>query len=89
MTRAKGFKCQQPGCNGYTSVLSLRHRKDGTNIRRRECRLCGHRVTTYERIEGAFTPGPNANQPAPASASTRGADPARGRDPLRRGTPGR
>ncbi len=48
------MKC--PGCNNdETKVVDSRLTKEGNAIRRRrECISCGHRFTTYERIEGAL-----------------------------------
>ena len=39
--------CKSPD----TAVIDSRAAKDGTQIRRRrKCKICGHRFTTYERI---------------------------------------
>ena len=44
------MKC--PVCQGDSKVLDTRSNEEGTSIRRRrECMLCGKRVTTYEKIE--------------------------------------
>lgn len=44
-----------PRCNeGGTRVIDSRDLESGTTIRRRrECEICSHRFTTYERPEGA------------------------------------
>ncbi len=45
------MKCAYCGCT-QSRVVDSRQNDDGTSIRRRrECEKCGHRFTTYERIE--------------------------------------
>lgn len=40
-----------PVCASPTRVTETRSADDGASVRRRrECRSCGHRVTTYERV---------------------------------------
>jgi transcriptional repressor NrdR len=44
-------KC--PACGGPTRVVATRSADGGASLRRRRvCVSCGHRVTTYERVEG-------------------------------------
>jgi len=44
------MKC--PTCSSGTKVLESRETSDSTTVRRRrECKDCGHRFTTYERPE--------------------------------------
>jgi transcriptional repressor NrdR len=44
-------KC--PACGGQTRVVATRSADGGAALRRRRvCASCGHRVTTYERVEG-------------------------------------
>jgi transcriptional repressor NrdR len=38
-----------PRCDSSTKTLETRRVPDGAVRRRRECTLCGHRFTTYER----------------------------------------
>ena len=41
-----------PSCKkGETSVVDSRPTEDGTAIRRRRLCICGHRFTTFERIQ--------------------------------------
>jgi transcriptional repressor NrdR len=42
-----------PRCASTTSVLETRRAPDGATRRRRNCPGCGHRFTTFERIEAA------------------------------------
>ena len=44
---AVGLECTRCGCNHFY-VLYTRPRADGKILRRRECRHCGHKITTYE-----------------------------------------
>ena len=47
----RGMRCPRCG-NEKDKVLESRSNKDGSTIRRRrECLSCGHRFTSYERIE--------------------------------------
>ncbi len=48
-------------CQAATKVLETRDTRHGTR-RRRECRKCGHRFTTYEMMEVAL-PGSRASAP--------------------------
>ena len=45
---AGGFKC--PKCDQQALVVDSRPSDDGVR-RRRHCGRCGHRFTTYERVE--------------------------------------
>lgn len=48
--KPRGICCPKCGC-GHFVLVKITHRK--THIqRRRECRHCGHRVTTSERVVG-------------------------------------
>lgn len=47
---SKGLTCPQCGCRHFY-VLYTRPR-DGKIVRRKECRHCGRRVTTTERVVG-------------------------------------
>jgi len=41
-----------PKCGGDTRVTDKRHQKrTNRNWRRRECRRCGYRFTTYEEVK--------------------------------------
>lgn len=42
-----GLECPRCGCNDF-HVLSTRRTSGGKLIRRRQCRYCGRRMTTYE-----------------------------------------
>jgi len=44
-----GLACPRCGCRHF-EVISTRSQRPGCILRRRACRHCGHRVTTYERI---------------------------------------
>jgi len=47
----RGLVCE--GCgNGRLKVVYTRHAPGGRIVRRRECRKCGKRVTTWERMIG-------------------------------------
>jgi len=42
-----------PTCSSTTRVVATRSADGGATVRRRRvCESCGHRVTTYERVEG-------------------------------------
>ena len=47
----RGLECPLCGC-GHFRVLYTRRAYGGRLLRRRECRHCGRRITTYEKIEG-------------------------------------
>lgn len=47
----RGLRCRHCGCRQF-SVVYTRRAWGGKLVRRRECRNCGHRVTTCERIIG-------------------------------------
>jgi len=47
----KGLVCRSCGC-GHFRVLYTRRAWGGRILRRRECRHCGRRITTYERLAG-------------------------------------
>lgn len=49
-----GLQC--PICNGETTVVDSRSTTDGALRRRRECKKCKHRFTTFEFVEGSFPP---------------------------------
>jgi len=46
-----GLRCRSCGCRHFR-VIYTRPRGDGAIVRRRECRHCGRRITTYEREPG-------------------------------------
>ena len=46
-TEKRGLECPQCGC-GHFRVLYTRRALGGRLLRRRECRYCGRRMTTYE-----------------------------------------
>lgn len=45
----KGLVCRQCGC-AHSRVVYTRRGSDRKLIRRRECRHCGARVTTWEKL---------------------------------------
>lgn len=45
-----GLRCSRCGCRHFVVVYTRRRPK--AIVRRRECRHCGRRVTTRERIQG-------------------------------------
>ena len=45
----KGITCRTCGCRHF-EVIYTRPRLGGRIIRRRECRHCGRRITTCERV---------------------------------------
>lgn len=47
----RGLRCPKCGC-GHFRVNYTRPKPDGKLMRRRECRNCGKRVVTLERILG-------------------------------------
>ena len=47
----RGIVCPKCGC-AYFRVIYTRARWGGRIVRRRECRHCGRRVTTTERMIG-------------------------------------
>jgi transcriptional regulator NrdR family protein len=47
----RGLRCRQCGCRHF-HVIYTRAAWGSKLIRRRECRHCGNRVTTCERIVG-------------------------------------
>lgn len=46
-----GLRCRHCGC-GHFYVIYTRRAWGGKLVRRRECRHCGHRITTCERVIG-------------------------------------
>jgi transcriptional regulator NrdR family protein len=46
-----GLKCRKCGRSSFR-VIYTRARRDGKIVRRRECRACGARATTWERMIG-------------------------------------
>lgn len=47
-THKRGLECPKCGC-GHFRVLYTRRAVAGKLLRRRECRYCGRRITTYEQ----------------------------------------
>lgn len=47
----RGLICPRCGC-GHFKVIYTRAKLDGKLMRRRKCRHCGRRVTTFERVWG-------------------------------------
>jgi len=47
----KGIECPHCGCRHFFTVKSRPSTK-GYVLRRKECRHCGHRLTTKERVIG-------------------------------------
>ena len=47
-TPKRGLECPQCGC-AHFRVLYTRRALGGRLLRRRECRYCGRRITTYEQ----------------------------------------
>lgn len=47
----RGLRCRHCGC-GHFRVVYTRRAWGGKLIRRRECRHCGQRITTWERMIG-------------------------------------
>jgi len=48
----KGLVCRHCGCRHFR-VIYTRRAWGGRIMRRRECRYCGRRMTTYEQTTGA------------------------------------
>ena len=49
-TQKRGLECPQCGC-GHFRVLYTRRALGGRLLRRRECRHCRRRITTYEHSD--------------------------------------
>jgi hypothetical protein len=47
----RGLRCRHCGCRHFC-VIYTRPRRGGRLVRRRECRSCGNRITTWERAIG-------------------------------------
>lgn len=47
----RGIRCRECGC-GHFRVVYTRPAWGGKLVRRRECRHCGQRITTWEREIG-------------------------------------
>ena len=47
----RGLSCRHCGCRHWI-VLYTRRASNERILRRRECRHCGYRVTTYEKASG-------------------------------------
>ena len=47
----RGIECPKCGCRHFR-VIYTRAARGNRIIRRRECRHCGRRMTTYERTSG-------------------------------------
>lgn len=47
----RGLRCRHCGC-GHFRVIYTRRAWGGKLVRRRECRNCGYRLTTWERVVG-------------------------------------
>jgi len=47
----RGLECPKCGC-GHFAVIYTRPVRDNRLMRRRECRHCGRRITTYETSIG-------------------------------------
>jgi len=45
-----GLRCRK--CGAEVPLIDTRAAADGTIIRRRACRQCGTRITTWERVIG-------------------------------------
>jgi len=43
---AAGLECPECGCRDFR--VTKTRQGDGVIVRRRECRHCGHRITTFE-----------------------------------------
>jgi len=48
----RGLECRSCGCKHFRVVYTRPYR-GGSVVRRRECRHCGRRITTRERVVGA------------------------------------
>jgi len=49
LKRTRGLECPRCGCRHFY-VVYTRPATKGRVLRRRECRYCGRRVTTYEML---------------------------------------
>jgi len=49
--KVRGLQCRQCGCQHFRVVYTRPYR-GGRLVRRRECRHCGRRITTWERAIG-------------------------------------
>jgi transcriptional regulator NrdR family protein len=58
---ARGLRCRQCGCTHFF-VVYTRPGFGGKLVRRRECRNCGKRLTTWEVAVG-FPKSTNASRP--------------------------
>ena len=47
----RGLECRACGCKHFRVIYTRAHR-GGQLVRRRECRHCGRRMTTWERAIG-------------------------------------
>ena len=52
----RGIRCRSCGC-GHFKVIYTRPRRDGTVMRRKECRHCGRRLVTWEKAVGCARVG--------------------------------
>lgn len=50
--KPRGLECPRCGC-GHFEVVYTRQVAKGRVMRRRECRHCGRRLTTFEQIAGS------------------------------------
>lgn len=50
-TDARGLECPTCGCRHF-HVIYTRQSSNGRVVRRRECRYCGRRISTSERMHG-------------------------------------
>jgi hypothetical protein len=53
--KPKPLQC--PQCTGYESEVTDSRKTDNGILRRRECKACGARYKTLERVVGLTTPG--------------------------------
>ena len=51
----RGLKCRACGCKQFRVIYTRPYRGGGL-VRRRECRHCGRRMTTLERVVGEPAP---------------------------------
>ena len=58
-----GLECQGCGCRHF-NVLHTRRRPNGVILRRRECRHCGRRITTVEKVRDDDPKTGNADENA-------------------------
>ena len=54
MQSTQGLSCRRCGC-GYFRVLYTRRAVGRRIVRRRECRHCGKRITTWEKEIGTWS----------------------------------